>query len=77
MEINLTELNTKLKNFGSLPVVESHSDVNVDEGYTIRKLTDDLFLKVYTYEDSYGDNVTTGIEFVKAVESKVTNYETI
>tara|TARA_R110000868_G_scaffold76573_6_gene220171 strand:- start:6453 stop:6683 length:231 start_codon:yes stop_codon:yes gene_type:complete len=76
MEINLTEINAKLINFSSLPVVESKR-ITDEDGFTIRKITDELFIKVYTYEDSYGADITTGLEFVKAVEKQVTNYEAI
>jgi len=74
-DINLTDLNAKLKYFSSLPIVETKPDDD-GEGYTIRKITDELFLKVHTYEDSYGESSILGVEFVKSIESTVTNYET-
>lgn len=78
MEINLTDINAKTKNFYNLKTVEkSTADYEGGEFYEIKDLGGDVYLKIYQYIDSYGTNEITGFEFVQAKEQTITNYETI
>jgi len=75
--MNLTEINEKLYNINGLPIHES-DNYNDGEGYyEIKRLSDELYIKLDYYRDSYGYKELTGIQFVKPTEVKITNFESI
>lgn len=79
MEINLTEINEKLKRFNALKTVEqSKPEYEGDVFFEIKDLgIDGIFLKLNRYVDSYGEDVVIGFEFVQPKQQTITNYETI
>jgi hypothetical protein len=75
--MNLTEINKKLYDINGLPIHES-DDYNDHEGYyEIKKLSDELYIKLDYYRDSYGYRQLTGIQFVQPTEVKITKFESI
>lgn len=79
--MNLTELNKKLKNVSSLPVVESSDTFKQDEYetdyYTVVDLGDGVYLKLSYYKDSYGYKEFVGMQFVEPKQVIKTGYEPI
>ena len=79
--MNLTELNRKLKNFSSLPVVESSDTFKREEYetdyYTVVDLGDGVYLKLSYYRDSYGYKEFVGMQFVEPKQVIKTGYEPI
>jgi len=75
--MNLTEINKKLYDINGLPIHKS-DDYNDHEGYyEIKKLSDELYIKLDYYRDSYGYKQLTGIQFVQPTEVKITKFESI
>lgn len=75
--MELSQLNEKLKNFGKLPVVETGKDSEFVSDYAIYKVTDEVYVKIMFYKDSYGGSELIGMQFVKPMEVKVTKFEVI
>ncbi len=79
--MNLTELNKKLKNVSSLPVVESSDTFKREEYetdyYTVVDLGDGVYLKLSYYRDSYGYKEFVGMQFVEPKQVIKTGYEPI
>lgn len=75
--MELSELNLKLRSISDLPVVEVSEDQDSGSFYQVRKITDELYLRVEFYKDSYGGSELLGLQFVKPKEIKVTKFESI
>lgn len=75
--MELGEINLKLRNWGKLPQVETGEDPQSGESWEVRSLGDGLYIKLYSYKDSYGGSEFVGMEFVRQKEVTVTKFETI
>jgi hypothetical protein len=81
--MNLTELNKKLKNVSSLPVVESSDTFKQNDYeyetdyYTVVDLGDGVYLKLSYYRDSYGYKEFVGMQFVEPKQVIKTGFEPI
>lgn len=75
--MELSQLNEKLANFNKLPIVETGEDPDNGSNYTVYKVTDEIYVKMMFYKDSYGGSEFVGIQFVRPKEIKVTKFEVI
>lgn len=75
--MELSQLNEKLKNFHKLPIVETGEDPDNGSNYTIYEVTNEIYVKMMFYKDSYGGSEFVGIQFVRPKEVKVTKFEVI
>jgi len=75
--MELSQLNEKLVNFYNLPIVETGEDPDNGSNYTVYKVTDEIYVKIMFYKDSYGGSEFVGIQFVRPKEVKVTKFEVI
>lgn len=79
--MDLSKINEALRNFDqfrySNTPVESKRSTDSEEGHEIYKIGDD-YVKIIIQEDSYGGNeIISGIAFVKPREVSTTNFETL
>lgn len=81
----ITLLNEALKNLSNIPakfplidtIKESDYDNDGGQKTEVYQFTDEMFLLITSYEDSYGSETITSVQLCKRVEPRAFNYQPI